>query len=123
MTPPRAIGQHLLADFYGVPAPLLSDAEHVRAQLLSAAAALHVTVLGAHLHHFGEGLGVTGVLLLAESHMSIHTWPESGYAALDVFTCGPTAPEAAVDVLVRGWNPARLHTQTLPRGQALQTPD
>ena len=55
--------------------------------------------MGGHFHPFGPGRGVTGVLLLKESHISIHTWPEHGFAAVDVFMCGNARPERAVDVI------------------------
>ena len=113
------IGRHLLADFHGVDPALLRDPERLRQHLLAAAAALGVTVLGAHLHHFGAGAGVTGVLLLAESHMSIHTWPEFGFAAVDVFTCGSTAPQVAIDCLARCWAPSRVESAQAPRGRGL----
>jgi S-adenosylmethionine decarboxylase len=88
--------------FRVVPCGLMidSDPRLIEQILRAAAAAANARVLGVHLHHFGERMGVTGVALLAESHLSIHTWPESGYAAVDVFTCGDhTMPESACRVL------------------------
>ena len=114
------IGQHLLADFHGVAPEVLRDPDSLRQHLLSAAAALGVTVLGEHLHHFGEAAGVTGVLLLAESHMSIHTWPEFGFAAVDVFTCGAIPPGVAIDCLAALWKPSRIESTTVARGRGLE---
>ena len=83
MTP---TGTHLLADLTGCTG--LDDAARVEAALREAVAAAEATLLDVRLHHFGDGQGVTGVALLAESHISIHTWPEYGYAAVDIFLCG-----------------------------------
>jgi S-adenosylmethionine decarboxylase len=67
--------------------------------LTKAALAAGAKILGANFHHFGDGCGVTGVLLLAESHISVHTWPENKYAALDIFLCGNCDPEAAMQYI------------------------
>jgi S-adenosylmethionine decarboxylase len=84
MTP---TGTHLIVDFRGC--TRLDDPQHIERVLRAAVEAAGATLLGLHLHHFGPHLGVTGVALLAESHLSIHTWPETGYAAIDIFLCGP----------------------------------
>ena len=83
------LGLHLIADLYC--ADGLDDLAKIERALLSAARAAQVTVLKVQLHHFGEGSGVTGVVLLAESHISIHTWPEYNLAAIDIFVCGKQA--------------------------------
>lgn len=88
-------GRHGLLELYGCPAAALDDPERVRAALHGGAAAIGAPVLGECVHHF-DPHGVTAVLLVAESHLSCHTWPEAGYAAVDVFTCGRVTPEAAV---------------------------
>ena len=113
---PQALGRHLLADFYDCASPLLADPIWVEQTLLRAADAGHATVLNRHFHHFGPGLGVTGVLLLKESHISIHTWPESGFAALDLFMCGASDADAALAVLLEAFAPARQSTQAIIRG-------
>ena len=66
------------------------------------------TPLHIHLHHFTPNGGVSGVAVLAESHISIHSWPERGYAALDVFMCGDSEPERAIPVLERAFRPGRV---------------
>jgi S-adenosylmethionine decarboxylase len=71
--------------------------------------------LFAHCHHFGEGQGVTGVLLLQESHISIHTWPEYDYAAIDVFMCGEAEPQRAVAYLIEGLQPKQHRYQMVER--------
>jgi S-adenosylmethionine decarboxylase len=79
-------GRHLIADLHGCSG--LDDVERVRAALLGGAAAAGAHVLETRLHAFGPGQGITGFALLAESHISIHSWPEHGYAAIDIFMCG-----------------------------------
>ena len=97
MAPPAhaASGVHLLADLHGVDPALLRDAAFIDALLRRAAEAAGARILHGHFHVFGDGGGVTGVLLLAESHISIHTWPESGFAAADIFMCGAARPRVA----------------------------
>jgi S-adenosylmethionine decarboxylase len=82
----RPAGTHLLLDFWG--AKELADQKGIDEALREAAQACGATLIETKLHQFGDRGGVTGVALLAESHISIHTWPESGYAALDIFVCG-----------------------------------
>jgi S-adenosylmethionine decarboxylase len=94
--PYKAAGTHLLADFEGVAPSLLLDAAAIEEALRQAALAAGARILHGHFHTFGAGGGVTGVLLLAESHISIHTWPEDGFAALDIFMCGSARPASAL---------------------------
>lgn len=84
---------HLIADLDGC--HRLDDAVHVEEVLRMAASAAKAQVVGVHLHHFGEAMGLTAVAMLAESHISIHTWPETGVAAVDLFVCGENADAAA----------------------------
>ena len=109
-------GRHLLADFHGVAAGRLGDAAAIEALLRAAADAAGATPVAGHFHPFGPGLGVTGVLLLAESHLSIHTWPEHGFAAVDVFMCGSARPELAVDVIEAALAPASCVRRDVARG-------
>lgn len=112
-------GSHGLLDLYGCNAARLGDAAYLEAQLRDAAARAGATILAAHFHHFGEAAGVTGVLLLAESHISIHTWPEHGFAALDIFLCGELKLEAARDSLCRAFPESRAQWQVVRRGRDL----
>ena len=110
-------GLHLLADFHGVAAERLHDPLAIETLLREAARAAGATPVGGHFHPFGPGLGVTGVLLLQESHISIHTWPEHGFAAVDVFMCGAARPERAVQVIAAALCPASVNCRDMPRGQ------
>jgi S-adenosylmethionine decarboxylase len=95
------LGLHQLLELNGCPFDVLNDEAAVRVALRDAADAAGATWLGEVSHAF-EPAGVTALGLLAQSHISIHTWPEIGYAAVDVFTCGdPTMPEAACNHLIR----------------------
>ncbi|WP_426100366.1 adenosylmethionine decarboxylase [Massilia sp. TSP1-1-2] len=115
----RPAGTHLLADFYGVARDRLTDCAHIDALLRAGADAAGARILHSHFHSFGEAMGVTGVLLLAESHISIHTWPEFGFAAADIFMCGSAQPKLALDVMEAAFTPASIIVQTIARGGAL----
>lgn len=116
MKPPSPLGSHLLLDLHGVAASLLAEPESIEQVLRAAAEAAGATVLLGHFHHFGEGQGVTGVLLLRESHISIHSWPEHGYAAIDIFMCGSAEPERAVKILLDAFQPAQIERHVQARG-------
>jgi S-adenosylmethionine decarboxylase len=107
-------GTHLLVDLWG--AENLTDCDSVRAVLVEAAREAGATILGDHFHHFGEGCGVTGVVVLSESHISIHTWPERGFAAIDMFMCGRCDPETGLPAILRGFAPGRISVQRTQRG-------
>jgi S-adenosylmethionine decarboxylase len=116
-TPFRPSGLHVLADMHGVDAALLSDAGQIDALLRRAATAAGAHILHSHFHNFGTGMGVTGVLLLAESHISIHTWPETGFAAADIFMCGAAQPERALEVIDEALRPLDRNVRIVERGQ------
>jgi S-adenosylmethionine decarboxylase len=113
----RPAGIHLLADFHGVSADKLVSCEAIDALLRAGAAAAGAIILHSHFHSFGPRQGVTGVLLLAESHISIHTWPEFGFAAADIFMCGDAAPQLALDVIERALGAGSRVVQTIVRGR------
>jgi S-adenosylmethionine decarboxylase len=115
----RPAGTHLLADFYGIQADQLVSCEAIDALLREGALAAGARILHSHFHSFGAAQGVTGVLLLAESHISIHTWPEFGFAAADIFMCGEAQPKLALDVIERAFGPASSIVQTIARGGAV----
>lgn len=111
----RYAGTHLIVDLWG--AERLDDRDHVQRTLESCVEAAGATLLHVHLHHFTPNQGVSGVAVLAESHISIHTWPETGYAALDVFMCGAAEPHETIAVLRRAFRPVRMSVQEHLRGR------
>ena len=110
----RSVGLHVLADVSGSTSPLLDDAAGLEALLRSAAEQAGATVLTGH-HHAFEPHGATAIVVLAESHVSIHTWPEWGGATLDAFTCGAADPERLIDLVIAGLNPATVRRAAVPR--------
>jgi len=108
-------GIHVLADLNGIDAEKLCSCEALERLLRTAAEAAKAHVLHSHFHGFGEGQGVTGVVLLAESHISIHTWPECGFAAADIFMCGSAQPELALTIIQTALAPACSHINTIRR--------
>lgn len=108
-------GSHLLLDFWG--AERLDDFDHIERALRRSVEVAGATLVHLHLHRFAPSGGVSGVALLAESHISIHTWPERGYAAVDIFMCGDAEPERAIAVLERAFNAERTETEELRRGK------
>jgi len=108
------VGRHYILDFWGMDG--LKDVNHIESALRNASAAAKATLLHIHLHEFSGG-GITGVALLAESHMSIHTWPEHDYAAFDIFMCGQSEVEKAVEVLTIAFSPNKYDINELYRGK------
>lgn len=107
-------GKHVLLDFWE--ASGLADIAFIESAMRDAAMACGATVLEVKLHQFGDGGGITGVALLAESHISIHTWPEIQYAALDVFVCGTCDAENAIEPLKTHFKPSRFKITNISRG-------
>ncbi len=116
----EGVGIHLIVDFWG--ASHLADVEALGTAIRSAVRGSGATLLHLHLHPFGEGQGVTGVALLSESHISIHTWPEREYAALDVFMCGSSDPQLAVDTLQVHLKPSKVEVRRICRDGFCQKP-
>lgn len=113
----RCAGAHLIVDVYG--GSRLDELEHIEDTLRRCVEVAGATLLHIHLHHFDENMGVSGVAVLAESHISIHSWPEHEYAALDIFMCGETQPEACVEVLRDAFRPNRIAVNEFLRGKGL----
>jgi S-adenosylmethionine decarboxylase len=107
-------GAHLIIDLYD--AERLDDLHHVEQALRTCVEEAGATLLHIHLHPF-DPTGVSGVAVLAESHISVHTWPEAGYAAFDVFMCGDAQPEKCVEVLRKAFNPGKTAVSELLRGR------
>jgi S-adenosylmethionine decarboxylase len=113
---PDPLGHHYLLDAWGVSASVLDDVDGLRGTLTAAATDAGATVVQTTFHRFAPH-GVTGVVLLAESHVAVHTWPERGVAAVDVFTCGdPAIGGRVVAAVVKAWKPARHDVHHLARG-------
>jgi S-adenosylmethionine decarboxylase len=110
----RCAGVHLIIDLHG--AQGLNDIDLIERTLRRCVDAARATLLHIHLHHF-QPTGVSGVAVLAESHISIHTWPDAGYAALDVFMCGNADPDACVPVLREAFQAERVEVSEILRGR------
>jgi S-adenosylmethionine decarboxylase len=107
-------GTHLLLDLWG--ASNLTDPELINRALRDAAEAANATILHSHFHHFGPDGGVSGVVVLAESHISIHTWPERDFAAVDIFMCGACDPYRSLPVLKETFRPNSIQLAEQRRG-------
>ena len=107
-------GTHLIIDLWG--ARRLDDIAFIETTLRQAVQLSGATLLHIHLHHFTPNAGVSGVAVLAESHISIHTWPERQYAALDVFMCGDADPYRAIAVLRDAFEPRAVQINDHKRG-------
>jgi S-adenosylmethionine decarboxylase len=108
------LGKHLIVDMWGV--ENLDNQEFIQEAFSHAAKISNATLLKSEFHDFGEGYGITGVSLLAESHMSVHTWPEHKYAAVDIYMCGETDPYEALDALKDRFSPTHLNITEHKRG-------
>ena len=107
----NALGRHILVELHDCDREALNDLDLIREVMLKAAIDCGAVVLGESFHRFSPQ-GVSGVVVIAESHISIHTWPEYGYAAADVFTCGTSVnPEIAAGVLIERLG-SKNHTLT-----------
>ncbi|MDH5433138.1 MAG: adenosylmethionine decarboxylase [Gammaproteobacteria bacterium] len=107
-------GTHLIFDFWG--ATELDNLSRMEDALRESVAVAGATLLHIHLHHFTPNGGISGVAVLAESHISVHTWPERGYAAFDVFMCGDAEPEKTIAVLKRAFLPEHVNITEHLRG-------
>jgi len=114
------IGRHLLADLWEIDAAHLRDAALLRSCLLEAARVCKLTPVAQPVMHEFPGGGVTGFLLLSESHLSLHSYPEKGYLALDLFTCGDSDPRDGLAVFRARLAPQRENISVQPRGETGQ---
>jgi len=113
---PAHIGMHVLADFYGLSVAVACDAELLSSCLLRAAKQCHLTPLSTPVVHVFAGGGLTAFLPLSESHIALHTYPEHGYLALDIFSCGQGDPGLAVEVFRAALAPGRVDVKHMRRG-------
>lgn len=109
------VGVHVIADLHGCPFDLINDSAYVEKVMTEAASVSDVTILDAHFREFTPQ-GVTGVLLLSESHMSFHSWPELNLATVDFFTCGRVDPAVAIDHLKKNFQSRVVKINRLLRG-------
>ena len=112
----QGLGRHVLAEVYGCEFHILNDLDRIREILVSAALSAGAEVRETAFHRFSPQ-GVSGVVVISESHMAVHTWPELGYAALDVFTCGDRVdPWVAVDAIVKDCGATHVTASEIKRG-------
>ena len=112
----KALGRHIVCEFSGCDPMLLSDVDGIHTMMIAAAKAARATVMESAFHRF-EPQGVSGTVILAESHLSIHTWPEKGYAAMDFYTCGDhTDPWLACDLAAQELQAKSVLTTEFKRG-------
>ena len=111
-------GAHIIIDLWG--AQQLTDIELMDKTLRKAVDVAGATLLHIHLHHFTPNGGISGVAVLAESHISVHTWPERGFAAFDVFMCGAAKPEATIPIIRNAFKPSKVNVTEHLRGLTSQ---
>lgn len=107
-------GAHLILDFWG--AKYLDDIELMERVLRKCVVKCRATLLHIHLHRFSPSGGISGVAVLAESHISVHTWPERNFAAFDIFMCGEAKPDEAIVILKRAFSPEMMKITENLRG-------
>lgn len=112
----RVAGEHILLDLFTKDETFLSDMWHGESILKHAALEAKATILGSNFHEFGEGSGYTGVLVLSESHISIHTWPEFQLATIDIFMCGDCDPAIANNYILQNIEHYHQETNRMVRG-------
>lgn len=113
----RSLGHQIIAEFYSCNRDSLNDVDFIRTAMVGAAKKAGATIVTETFHHFSPH-GVSGAVIIAESHLSIHTWPEYGYAAVDLFTCGDTvSSEAAFNYLREILESSQVSTMEIHRGQ------
>ena len=113
----RYAGNHLIIDLFG--ARRLDDLKYMERTMTRCVEIAGATLLHVHLHHFTPNGGVSGVAILSESHISVHSWPEADYAAFDVFMCGDAKPELCVDVLKDAFEAREVVVKSHQRGEDL----
>lgn len=112
------LGTHIILELYGCNVTMLSSPLEMEQTLQSAALVMGATIVKSTFHHFAP-LGVSGVVIIMESHLTVHTWPEYQYAAVDVFTCGDLEWERGLELLKDALGVERLEWQVIERGKGL----
>jgi len=109
------LGRHILVEYYNCDPEVLRDPEVIENYMNEAAERCGATIVQSCFHHFNPW-GVSGAVIISESHLTIHTWPEYGYAAVDLFTCGEINPWAGFDYLEEKLASERSESTEIPRG-------
>ncbi len=111
-----SLGTHIILELYGCPEDLLSQPDAIQKIMELAAVEMGATIVESRFHHFSP-LGVSGVVIIQESHLTIHTWPEYEYAAIDLFTCGDILMEKGTAFLTTQLQATQKEVKTLNRGK------
>ncbi|MCI0547447.1 MAG: adenosylmethionine decarboxylase [Candidatus Rokubacteria bacterium] len=118
----QALGRHLLLELFDCDAEAINSLEAVKTSMVEAARRAQATIVDVLFHEFNP-FGISGVVVIAESHLAIHTWPEYRYAAVDVFSCGDLLqPQVAAEYLVQQFGAARASVVELQRGILMNPP-
>lgn len=113
----RALGEHVLVDYHGCDPEVLDDVGSLQKVMVETAEAIGAHIVTVEFHEFNP-IGVSGVVVIAESHLTIHTWPEHGYAAVDLFTCGQDMQiEVGIELLHEALGATSRDTREFDRGQ------
>ena len=116
----KVLGKHILLELYDCPQSKMNDIEGLEKQLCQAAEIMGATLVDSRFHQFSP-YGVSGVVVIQESHLTIHTWPEFGYAAIDIFTCGDIDMDAGIKYLEKALQSRRVDSRLIERGINLPT--
>lgn len=111
----QTVGRHLIAEFYDCDASRINDIDAMRQDMIDATTAVGATLLSETFHRF-EPQGISGTIVIAESHLSIHTWPEARYVAVDIFTCGGLDPRPGFGLLGQRLGAGKGRVQEILRG-------
>ena len=113
----QALGRHVLVELYECSPEILNDVSQIERNMVAAAKEAGATIINSTFHHFSP-FGVSGVVVIQESHLAIHTWPEYRYAAIDLFTCGdPVDPWKSYDYLKKAFHAIHGSSMEIRRGQ------
>ena len=114
----QSLGRHIQIEYYGCDENIIKDNELIEKLMNEAAIVANATIVDSVFHHFNPH-GVSGAVIIEESHLTIHTWPEYKYASVDVYTCGDSVnPWDAFDHLEKGFKATRSESSEVPRGMA-----
>lgn len=117
----QALGRHLLLELFDCDAEAINSLDTVKASMVEAAKRAQATIVDVVFHEFNP-FGISGVVVIAESHLAIHTWPEYRYAAVDIFSCGEVLqPEVAANYLVEQFAAERTSIVEMQRGMFLNS--